>query len=114
MKSSSAKNKGRRCKLETKDLLLKYAPTLQPDDIFLPTGSVGGEDIVFSPNGRAIYPFAIECKLVESLNIHQAYAQAAANANPAHIPIVFFRRNRTPLMVCLTAEDFMKLTRGNS
>lgn len=111
MKVSSAKQKGRRCKLETKDLLLKYAPTLQPDDIFLPTGSVGGEDIVFSPLAKSVYDFSIECKNVEAFNAWSAFAQAAANAN-GKTPVVFYRRNRSDLMVTLRAEDFVKYVRG--
>ncbi len=111
MKTSSAKAKGKRCVKETKALLLQYAPHLKDDDIFIPTGSVPGVDVHFSPEARKVYDLAIECKNVQNLNIWKAYEQAQQQTGKGYSgePIVFFKRNNTKLLVCLDAEYFTHL-----
>jgi hypothetical protein len=76
------------------------------------TRGVTGRDLKLSPAAREIYPLAIECKNVEALNIWAAYEQAKKHAEGStDFPIVFFKRNKSELMVTLLAEDFMKLVR---
>lgn len=111
MRTSSAKAKGRRCAVETKELLELYAPDLRPGDIEVTSSGATGEDLKLSPAAREIYPLAIECKNVESLNIWAAYEQACSHVKDDRYPVVFYRRNRSDLMVTLKAEHFMKLTR---
>lgn len=113
MKTSSAKAKGRSACLAVQELLLSYAPDLTRDDIFVKTGSAPGEDIHFSPRARVIYDFSVEVKNVESLNVWNAYAQAKTHTakRPESTPIVFYKRNRSELMVTLSAEHFLKLVR---
>lgn len=112
MLTSSAKKKGRRAAIEVKALLEKYAPDLRPGDIEVTSSGAPGRDVKLSPAARELYPYAIECKNVEALNIWAAYEQATTHAKDANeTPIVFFRRNRSELMVCLRAEDFIKAIR---
>jgi hypothetical protein len=110
MRTSSAKSKGRRACADVKELLHQFAPNLEPDDIIVTPSGVTGEDIRLSPEARRIYPFAIECKNQESLNIWSAYEQAIEHSKDTkYTPILFYKRNRSDLMVSLTAEDFMIL-----
>lgn len=110
MRTSSAKQKGRRACQDVKALLHRFAPVLDGDDIMLPTGSVPGADIHLSPAARNFYPFAIECKNVESLNIWKALTQAETHVkSDSDIPLLFFKRNRSKLYVALDAEAFLKL-----
>lgn len=120
MKTASAKAKGRVCCSETKDLLMKYAPDLRPGDIEITSSGATGEDIKLSPAARELYDFVIECKNTESINIWAAYKQAQEHKisllkknqvtfNTA--PLVFYRRNRSKLMVTLEAEDFVRMIR---
>lgn len=116
MRTSSAKAKGRRAASETKDLLLKYAPDLQPTDIEVTSSGAIGEDLKLSPAARQVYPFIVENKCVEKLNVWEAYEQACGHRRPEHgdgflVPVVFFRRNRSKLMALLDAEHFIKLVR---
>lgn len=118
MKTSSCKAKGRRACQEVKELLHKYAPDLKPGDIEITSSGAIGEDMKLSPAARELYPFVIECKNVEALNIWKSFQQATdhklKNSHPdsaARIPILFFRRNRSSLMVCLEAEEFVRLVR---
>lgn len=111
MKTSSAKAKGRRCSQEVKDLLLKYYPHLQSDDLIVTSSGETGEDIKLSPEARKVLNLSIECKNVEALNIWSAFEQAKEHQlkRPDSTPIVFYRRNRSDLMVTLKAEDLLKL-----
>lgn len=112
MLTSSAKAKGRRCAVEVKELLEKYAPDLRPGDIEVTSSSVTGRDVKLSPAARELYPLAIECKNTEAINIWAAFKQAETyTKSNEETPIVFFRRNRSELMVCLKAEDFIKAIR---
>jgi len=116
MKTASAKQKGRIAVQQVKDLLHQYAPVLESDDIVMPAGSQPGADIHLSPHAKKFYPFAIEVKCQQSIQIWAALKQAdshvprKAQAGPEVTPILFFKRNHSEMYVALKAEDFMKLT----
>jgi hypothetical protein len=111
MKVSSAKAKGRRLQYEVRDLLLKTAKDLEPDDIrSTPMGSPG-EDLLLSPAARKKFPFNIECKNVEKLNIWAAIAQAREQGK--HTPMVAFSRNGEQTYVALPIEKFMEILSGS-
>lgn len=116
MKTASAKAKGRRCAAELRDTLLEWAPDLKPDDIVVTSSGDTGEDLKLSPAARAVYPYVVECKNVEKLNVHEAYAQAVSHwqsrgSNKEEFPVLFFKRNHTDMKVVLSLEHFLKLTR---
>ena len=111
MRTSSAKAKGRRACQDVALLLYKYTPSLKPGDIDITSSGVTGEDIRLSPAAREVYPFVIECKNQESINIHKSYEQATTNKKiePHLMPVVYYKRNTSELMVTMAAEDFVKL-----
>lgn len=115
MKTSSCKAKGRRVAIEVKELILRYAPDLKPDDIMVTPSGVTGEDVLLSPSARQRFPLVIECKCQESLNIWKAFEQAKSHLARRnldygfYVPILFFRRNRSELLCTLAAEDFLRL-----
>lgn len=111
MRISSAKAKGRRACEEVKELLEKYAPDLREGDIRVTSSSVGGEDLLLSPRAKELYNFAVEVKNQESLNIWASFEQAETHVKGEETPILFYKRNRSELMVSLRAEDFVKLIR---
>lgn len=53
----------------------------------------------------------IECKRVERLNLHEAMTQAISDADRFRdgAPTVFHRRNRSPWLVTMTLNDWIKL-----
>lgn len=110
MKTSSAKNKGRRLQQYIRDKLLEWAPDLKPDDIRSASMGSGGEDILFSPAAREVYPISIESKNCEKASPWEWYRQAQENSN-GHIPVVIFSRNRSEAMVMLSFEDWLRLVR---
>lgn len=113
MKTRSCKAKGKRLTRLLKDKLLACSPDLKDGDIRLPTTSQPGADLDLSPAALLKFPFAFECKNVEKLNIHSAYAQAITHVKPEqkdHLkPVVVFAKNRTEPLVCLSLDDFLWL-----
>tara|TARA_B100001113_G_scaffold208131_1_gene170611 strand:+ start:374 stop:568 length:195 start_codon:yes stop_codon:yes gene_type:complete len=58
-------------------------------------------------DARQKFPFSIECKNQEKLNVYDAYAQAEANAGD-HEPILFMKRKYKKPLVVIDAEFFIK------
>ncbi len=112
MKTSSAKAKGRRLQQTVRDLLLKFAAQLTPDDVRSTSMGAPGEDLLLSPAAQAAYPFTFECKNVEKLNIHEALSQSESHAmRNGRAAVVVFSRNRSKIYIALEFEEFLKLTR---
>jgi hypothetical protein len=112
MRPQSCKSKGRRLQQWFRDLLLKYAPSLTEDDIRSTSMGAPGVDLLLSTAALQEYPFAIESKNVEKLNIHQAMEQARTNCRAGLIPLVVFKKNHSDTFVALPAESFLQLLKG--
>ena len=69
MKTRSAKNKGKRLQNDVRDLILETFKQLEPDDVRSTTMGDSGEDVLLSPKARKLFPFSVECKNQEKLNI---------------------------------------------
>ena len=108
MKTSSAKAKGRRLQQDVIQLLLKYFPELEPDDVINTSMGAGGEDIKLSPKARKCLPVSIECKNVEKVNIWASYEQAKANAKEWE-PLLVIKRNRTKPLAVVDLEWFLNM-----
>ena len=52
---------------------------IHPEDIESRSMGAGGEDLIMARDARSKFPFSIECKNVEKLNVYEAYSQAEAN-----------------------------------
>lgn len=109
MNTSSAKAKGQRAAKEVKELLHKFSPDLETDDIIVTPSGVPGEDLRLSPKARKKFPFAIEIKNQETAKIWAWMKQAQSHRQKDYTPLVIFKRNRETLKVCLELEDFLKL-----
>ena len=105
MKPRSAKNKGKRLQNKVRDLILEKFDKLEPDDVRSITMGDSGEDILLSPAARRLFPFSVECKNQEKLNIWSALEQAEENSGD-HTPLVIFKRNRSKTYAVL---EFGKL-----
>ena len=66
-----------------------------------------GEDLIMARDARQKFPFSIECKNQEKLNVYEAYAQACANSGD-HEPILFMKKNHKKPLVVVDAEYFIK------
>ena len=110
MNIRSAKAKGWRAAAEVAEALLAFAPDLEDGDIRVTPSSVTGADLLLSPKARERFPFVIEVKNCERLNIWAALDQARRHSKGGPlVPLLVFRRNRTELHVTLPLTDFLNL-----
>ena len=110
MKPSSAKAKGRRAAQEFRDMILNAFPELKPDDIRVTPSGVTGEDLQLSPAAQAVFPFAVEMKNQERLNIFASLLQSHQHAQKTGLlPLLAFRRNRSEMYVAMPAAQLLKI-----
>ena len=67
-----------------------------------------GEDIIMGKLSRQKFPFSIECKNQEKVNVWEAYKQSETNCK-GYEPLVVIKRNRHKPLVVLDAEKFVEL-----
>ena len=92
MKTASAKAKGRALQKWFVELLVKKLLLDEEDIESRPMGSQG-EDVIMGKQTRQIFPYSIECKNQEKLNVWDAYDQATENCK-GYEPIVVMKKNR--------------------
>lgn len=110
MKTQSAKAKGRRLQQWVRDQLIESLD-VHPEDIeSRPMGSQG-EDLIMARAAREKFPFSVECKNTEKLNVWEAYEQAKANKGN-YEPLVVMKKNGKKPLVVIDADYFIKLFRG--
>ena len=68
----------------------------------------GGGDVVMARAAREKFPFSIECKNVERLNVWDAYDQAIANSGD-YEPLLIMKKNRKKPLVVMDAEACISL-----
>jgi hypothetical protein len=114
VRPSSAKAKGRRLQQEVVAAILAAFPHLQPDDVTSRSMGAGGTDVLLSPAAKHFFPFAVECKNVEAVNIWAALDQAQAHVPPQGAllhPLVVFKRNKSETYAALPFDTLLNLVR---
>ena len=107
MKPQSAKAKGRRLQQQFRELLIEELG-IHPEDIESRSMGAGGEDLIMARAARQKFPYSIECKNVEKLNVWEAYKQAEENSKD-YEPVVVMKKNNHKTLVVLDAEQFVKI-----
>ena len=107
MKTQSAKAKGRKLQQWIRDLLVETLK-IHPEDIESRSMGAGGEDLIMSRAARDAFPYSVECKNQEKLNIWSAYSQAQENSK-GYTPIVVLKRNNVKPLVLIDAQDFIDI-----
>tara|TARA_Y100001973_G_scaffold13485_1_gene18976 strand:+ start:186 stop:545 length:360 start_codon:yes stop_codon:yes gene_type:complete len=107
MKPQSAKAKGRRLQQQFRDLLIEELG-IHPEDIESRSMGAGGEDLIMARAARQKFPYSIECKNVEKLNVWEAYKQAEENSKD-YEPVVVMKKNNHKTLVVIDAEHFVKI-----
>ena len=111
MKTQSAKAKGRNLQKWVVNKLIEEFD-IHPEDIKSCSMGAGGEDVVMARAAREKFPFSVECKNVEKLNVWDAYEQAKANSS-GYEPIVVMKKNHKKPLVVLDAEHFIEIIKDN-
>ena len=98
----NSKDKGKRFELEIAHYMQKqgYENARRSQQF---CGINGDADVV------GVDGLHIECKHNETLNIFKAMEQARRDKKDCEIPIVIHKKNRTPILVTLDIDDFMKI-----
>ena len=107
MKTSSAKAKGRRFQQWVRDKLIEQLD-IHPEDIESRSMGAGGEDLIMARAAREKFPYSIECKNQESINVWKSYEQAKENSGD-YEPIVVLKRNKSKPLVLVDADYFVRL-----
>lgn len=68
----------------------------------------GGEDIMLSPKAREMFPYSVECKNVERLNLWDSWKQTETNAG-VYQPVLIIKRNNHKPLAVVDAEHFIKV-----
>ena len=111
MRPQSAKAKGRRLQQQFRELLIEELG-IHPEDIESRSMGAGGEDLIMARAAREKFPYSIECKNVEKLNVWEAYKQASENSKD-YEPLVVMKKNNHKTLVVLNAESFVKLFKNS-
>ena len=107
MRPQSAKAKGRRLQQQFRELLIEELG-IHPEDIESRSMGAGGEDLIMARAAREKFPYSIEFKNVEKLNVLEAYKQASENSKD-YEPLVVMKKNNHKTLVVLDAESFVKI-----
>lgn len=103
MNTQSKKAKGRRLQNAISEYLdelgLENKPAIMGES---------GIDIKLFGESKSRFPYAIECKNQERLNIWDALKQAESNKGDL-LPLLIFKRNRTKTYVAMEWDDFIDL-----
>ena len=112
MKTQSANSKGRNLQKWVVNKLIESFD-IHPEDIKSCSMGAGGEDVVMARAAREKFPFSIECKNVERLNVWEAYDQASANSGN-YEPLLVMKKNRKNPLVVMDASAFIELFKNKS
>ena len=111
LKTQSAKAKGRKLQQDVRDILIEELE-IHPEDIESRSMGAGGEDLIMSRAARQAFPYSIECKNQERVNVWSAYTQAEENSGP-YEPLVIIKKNRAKPLCVIDLDAFVKLHRGD-
>lgn len=112
MKPQSAKGKGRRLQQWVRDALIRIL-NIHPEDIESRSMGAGGEDLILARAARDVFPYSVECKNTERVNVWLAYDQACANANDYTALLIIKKNKRQPLAI-VDASYFISLHRQHN
>ena len=107
MRPSSAKAKGRKLQQWVVEKLVAILSFDEEDLESRPMGS-SGEDVIMGVQSRKQFPYSIECKNQEAVNVWKAMEQCQTNCKN-HEPLVIIKRNNSKPLALVDAEYFIAL-----
>lgn len=111
MKTSSAKSKGRRLQQMVRDMVLDLFKSLTPNDVRSTGMGQSGVDVQLSEAALKLFPYSVECKNKERMNIWKELEQAEENVLPSTQPLLVMKKNRTAAYAVIRLEHLMELLR---
>jgi hypothetical protein len=108
MLTSSAKAKGRKLQQYVRDKLLEIFPELSDRDVISTPMGVAGEDIWLSEKANSLFPYSVEAKNQEGLNIWDALNKTE-QSNRREAGILVFKRNKSKVYCAMDFDKFLEL-----
>jgi hypothetical protein len=110
MKTSSCKAKGRLLQQMIRDKLILELD-LNVFDVTSTSMGAQGSDVKLSEKAFNLFPYDIECKNQERINVWEAYEQAVYRCSKGAKgePLVIIKRNRVKPLVLLDVDYFIRL-----
>ena len=113
MNTQSKKAKGRRLQQYVVELILKAFPMLTSKDVRSVPASVTGSDIWLSERAAELFPFSVECKNQERINLYQFWEQTKKNAvKEERLPLLVVKKNRKEALAVLELETLFALIKA--
>lgn len=110
MKTSSAKQKGRKLQQLVRERILESFPVLQDGDVKSTSMGAQGEDVQLSPYARTVLPISVEAKARRSIAVGRWYEQAQEHAiGTALNPVVVMKEDRKDPLVLISLSFFMAM-----
>ena len=106
--TASRKAKGRRLQQYVRDAILELFPELTLRDCRSTPMGVGGEDVLLSAKAAELFPYSVEAKNQEKLNIWASLVEAESNTRDLE-PLLVFKRNSSKTYCVVEFEHFMEL-----
>ena len=112
MKPQSAKAKGRRLQQDVRNRLIEELD-VHPEDIESRSMGASGEDLIMARAARKKFPYSIECKNQEKLNVWNAYTQCDQNAKH-YEPLVIIKKNNFKSLVVVDLDYFINMHKSDN
>jgi hypothetical protein len=112
VQTKSAKAKGRKLQNKVRDDLRRIGKEYGLVDGDIESRQMGGTgvDTVLSPRGKRVFPFDIECKNQESLNVFTEFCKHYQKyRNTKHMKLLVHTKNRSEVLVTMRWSLFLKL-----
>lgn len=109
MRPQSCKAKGRVLQQRIAADIMATFPTLSGNDVRSNPMGCNGEDIILSPSAERLFPYSIEAKNQERVNVWAALEQARQNCAPDRTPLVVLKRNREEPMAVIPWATLLAL-----
>ena len=93
-------------------MILTKMAGMGDDDIIVTPSGVNGPDLQLSPYAKKEFPFAIECKNQERINLWQAIEQSEGHAKDGMTPLLCITRNRAKVYAVIELEKFIEICQG--
>lgn len=105
----SRKAKGRNLQKQIVKMFEEQFPELE-GNLFSRSMGASGTDVYFSRDFENRFPYSIEAKCQESINIWESLEQAKANASLiSPIPLLIFKRAHSDIYVTLPFTNFLQI-----
>ena len=112
IKTSSCKAKSRNLQNFVAGVLRITFPSLHETDFAPAIMGESGTDIKLSHAARQIFPWAVECKNQEHINIWESWNQTEMNGLKEKLkPLLIFKRNRSEVLAVMKFSDFVMLVK---